>query len=133
MTGRGLTLILLGLALVLAACDTDAPSVIAFEAIPDSGDAENGALLFEQSIGGTAPCASCHMEGAAGAPHIEAGYDALAADRVEGQSAREYTFYAITEPAQHIVDGYGNAMPNQYDENLTEQQIADLIEYMLGL
>jgi hypothetical protein len=55
----------------------------------------------------------------------------VAGERVEGESAREYTFYAIAEPGRYIVEGYGNAMYNRYDENLSPQEIADLIAYLL--
>ena len=121
------------LTVVLAACNANEPSSIGFDAIPAEGDPAQGAILYEQAINGTPACTACHIEGASAAPYITAGYADLAATRVEGESAREYSFWAIAEPGRHIVEGYGNAMYNQYDENLTPEQIADLIAYMLSL
>ncbi len=42
----------------------------------------------------------------------------------------EYLKEAIVNPAARIVKGYANVMPANYDELLTEQQIADIIEYI---
>lgn len=114
----------IGLMMILAACGSPESSITLAE-IPDSGDATNGEALFSEYN-----CNACHIEGASGAPHLE-GFADRAGSTVEGQSAREYTFYAIAEPAQHIVEGYGNAMPNNYDDRLAPQEIADLIAYLL--
>ena len=122
--------ILLGVVLLtLTACGS-AETVIPYEDIPTEGDAERGAVLFEQPGGVMSPCISCHVADAAAAPSLE-GYGEIAGTRVEGQSAHEYTFYSIAEPAQYIVEGFGNAMYNKYDDNLSPQDIADLIAYTL--
>jgi len=130
---RRVSLLLVLLSLILAACNADEPSSIGYDAIPAQGDPENGAILYTQATNGTPACNACHIEDATAAPYITDGYAELAASRVAEEDAREYTFWAITEPQRHIVEGYGNAMYNQYDENLTPQQIADLIAYMLSL
>jgi len=117
-------------AVLLAACGGSPESAIAYGNVPPTGSVERGADLFDQPIRGMAACSSCHVEGATGAPSLE-GYAEVAEERVEGQDAREYTFYAIAEPARHIVEGYGNAMPNQYDDRLAAQDMADLIAYLL--
>ncbi len=121
----------LGALMVLLAACGGAESAIPYAALPPQGDAARGEALYQ---GGVAPsCVSCHVAGAAGAPALDdlGDYAAVAGTRVEGQDAREYTFYAIVEPGQHIVEGYGNAMYNRYDENLNPQEIADLIAYLL--
>lgn len=115
------------LLLILAACNPAPESTVPYEELPESGDAANGEILFT-----TQACIACHTEDATGAPYLE-GLVERAGTTVEGQSAREYIFYSIVEPAQHIVEGYGNAMPNNYDENMTPAEIADLIEYLNGL
>lgn len=124
--------IALWLALVfgLAACATEPPSAISYSKLPDEGDPVRGEALFSQSIEGLAPCASCHLPDMPASPDLD-GFGDVAGTRVAGVDAREYTFYAITEPGRTIVAGYGNAMPNQYDENLSPQDIADLIAYLL--
>lgn len=125
-------IMLVGLAAALVGCGGNPPSSVAFSAIPEEGDVDSGAKLFEQATNGSTPCTACHAEGAVAAPDL-AGYGAVAGDRVEGESAREYTFYSIVEPGRYLVEGYGNAMPNNYDELLEPQDIADLIAYLLSL
>lgn len=127
-----LTGLLILMMIVLAACNADAPSAISFTDIPETGDAERGAMLFSAATNGTTPCSGCHIEGASGAPDL-VNYGAVAGTRVEGQEAREYTFYSIVEPGQHITEGFGNAMPADYDDKLEPQDIADLMAYLLGL
>lgn len=120
------TILLLLLMLILTACG-EATTSIAYSDLPETGDIANGETLFEAQN-----CSACHVEGASGAPQLE-GLSERADTTVEGQSAREYVFYSVVEPSQHIVEGYGNAMPNRYDERMTPQEIADLIAYLLSL
>ena len=119
--------VVMALMLIVTACTGNPPSTIAFTELPDSGDSAIGEILFTGQN-----CSNCHMEGATGAPQLD-GLSDRAGSTVEGQSAREYVFYSITEPAQHIVEGFGNAMPNDYDENMTATELADLIAYLLSL
>lgn len=114
--------------MILTACNAEPPSAIPYSALPETGDAVRGATIFAED---SSPlCTSCHVEDATGAPTLE-NYAQEAGSRVEGQSAREYTFYAIAEPWQHIAEGYGDAMPYSYDDDLSAQEIADLIAYLL--
>lgn len=113
--------------LLLAGCDTNPSSEIAYSDLPENGDSANGELLFTEQ-----GCIACHVEGATGAPDLM-NFAEYAGTTVDGQSAGEYTFYSIVEPAQHIAEGYGNAMPNTYDSSMTAQELADLIAYLLDL
>jgi len=116
----------------LVACDNNPASVIDYEELPPSGDVARGEALYDQSVDLAPSCSGCHLEEDGASPSLN-GYSAVAGERVEDQDAHEYTFYAIVEPGRHIVEGYGNAMYNQYDEKMTPQQIADLIAYLLSL
>jgi mono/diheme cytochrome c family protein len=116
----------------LVACNTNPASSVNEQEIPETGDPERGALLFREGKDNAAPCASCHNETGVASPDLT-GYGTVAGSRVEGESAYDYTFHSIVEPGRFIVEGYGNAMPNQYDEVLTPQEIADLIAYLLKL
>ncbi|MDX1993083.1 MAG: c-type cytochrome [bacterium] len=100
----------------------------------DVGDAQRGAALFEQSIGGAPACSTCHLptdERRVG-PGL-AGVGSRAAERVPGQSAQDYLYTSITQPGAHVVEGYVNVMPGNYAEVLSQQQIADLIAFLLSL
>lgn len=120
-------LIAITLTFFLAACNAQPPSAISIAELPE-GDPVRGAAVYSED---SQPlCTSCHIEEATGAPTLE-NYAQEAGSRVEGQSAYEYTFYAIAEPWQHIAEGYGDAMPYSYDDDLSPQQIADLIAYLL--
>lgn len=137
MEGKPLRLIVgclfaLGLLLIIGACASDPPK-IALEDLPQ-GDAERGAALFRESIKGAPSCSSCHQLNSARStgPGFE-GYAQRAGRRVEGESAATYTYYSIIRPARYVVSGYSNVMPSNYEEVLSEQQLADLIAYLLTL
>lgn len=117
-------------ALMTAACAGNSASTLSFDDLPADGDPVRGEQIYTQDSRVVATCTACHNADASGAPTL-IDYAAVAGARVEGESAREYTFYAIVEPGRYVVEGYGNAMPNRYDEELSAQDIADLIAYLL--
>lgn len=114
------------------ACSPPPPA--SFAELP-AGDAGRGAQLFSQSVNGAPECSSCHMlddqtlvgpgmaNYAAVAPVADAGASSLA----------EYTFVSITQPGAFVVSGFGNTMYAQYQRQLSPQDIADLIAYLLTL
>ncbi len=125
-----LYVVLLCLAVLLSACGST--NLLTLDQLP-AGDAERGAVLFNESINGAPPCSSCHRpsDEEARVPTLD-GFGAIASTRVEGQDARTYAFYSIVDPGRHVVEGYGNAM-YPYGDKLSPQQIADLIAYILSL
>lgn len=127
----GLLMLLILLALV--GCSPNPPSVIPYSAIPTTGDVARGEALFNETISLAPACSSCHTGQENAASPDLAGFGAIAGTRVEGESAHEYAFYSIAEPGRFLVEGYGNAMYNLYDEKLTPEQLADLIAYILSL
>ncbi len=98
------------------------------------GDASSGAALFTESIGGAPACSTCHAldDSKLVGPGLQ-GYAEKAINRVDGQSAEEYTHTSMTQPAAYIVEGFSNTMFPQYGQRLTPQQMADLIAYLLTL
>jgi hypothetical protein len=57
-----------------------------------------------------------------------------AATRVEGQSAEEYLYLSIVKPNAFVVEGYlPNIMLQTYDALLSDQDLADLVAYLLTL
>lgn len=122
------------LMLLLAACGgTPATSEQTAE-VPIVGDAERGAELFTQPINGAPACATCHLlDGSTLVGPSLQGYGAVAATRVEGSSAEQYTHDSIVKPSSYLVEGFSNVMFAQYERLLSEQEIADLTAYLLTL
>lgn len=59
---------------------------------------------------------------------------AVAATRVQGQSAEAYLYFSIVDPNAHLVEGFqAGLMPATYQDMLTAEQIADIIAYLLTL
>jgi mono/diheme cytochrome c family protein len=115
------------LSLGLAACGGDAGPA-------GGGDPTAGEEVFNQAA---APaCNTCHSlqpgEDLVG-PSL-AGIGNQAGTRVSGQSAEAYLRESVTDPDAHVVEGYNaNIMPAVYASQLSDQQIQDLVAYMLTL
>ena len=118
--------------LFLAACSSKGISYQYSDLPP--GDAARGAELFSQSVGGALACSNCHTltGGQSAGPSLQ-DFAQVAGSRVKGQSAEVYTFYSILSPSKHLVQGFSNVMPSDYESKLSRQQTADLITYLLTL
>jgi cytochrome c2 len=126
------SIIVLVLALLFAGCAT-APSMSAATV----GDPERGARLFTQGQEDTPPCSTCHrvVSGQVGfsiGPNL-ARIAERAGTQVAGLSAEEYLRQSILEPRRYVVSGYRDIMYPDYSAHLTEQNIQDLIAYLLTL
>lgn len=115
------------LVLVLAACGGES-------APAGGGDAAAGAKVFGEVA---APaCGSCHSlePGKVLVGPSLASIGAEAGSRVSGQSAEAYLRESVVAPNDHIAEGFAaNIMPGTYGSQLSEQQINDLVSYMLTL
>ncbi len=128
--------LVLFLVLGLAACGG--------ESAPPAGEAEVGAdstaagrELFNQSVIGTQPgCMTCHSlepDVVLVGPSV-AQVGAEASSRVSGLSAEEYLRQSILQPNEHVVEGYAaGIMPQGYANELSEQQVNDLVAFLLSL
>ncbi len=130
----------------MAPTEEAAPEAAAPEAaVPEvavSGDAEAGKALFNQPVfqsssGIASGCYTCHyVEASRGnftGPNL-AGVGSRAATTVSGQSAAEYLHNSIVKPNDYVVEGFvAGLMPQNYGEVLTEEQINDLVAYLLTL
>jgi hypothetical protein len=104
-----------------------------------AGDAERGKALYEQTVIGpnSAPgCATCHSRDPGkvlvGPSHVDVGARAVTA--VPGMSAEEFLHESIVKPDAHVAEGFPSGIMYQnYGEDLTEQEINDLVDYMLTL
>ena len=126
-------IILLPAVLMLAACSggDDAPSL-------EPGDPERGAELFKKGKGTEVPpCSTCHRV-SAGSASFALGPSLVdipttATTRVEGKAAEDYIRESILDPESFIVPGFQVSMYTGYADGLSEQEIADLIAYLLTL
>lgn len=131
-------LLLLAFCLVLDACNNaegfSAELVKEESALP--GDPVSGAALFKQTSLGNGPgCATCHSlepdVRLIGPSH--AGIAGRAGDRISGLSAEEYIRQSISEPDAFVVEEFDGMMYQNYQEELTEEQINDLVAFLLTL
>jgi cytochrome c2 len=121
---------IVGLLFLVSGC-SNTDSLLDVSALPE-GNVEQGAILFTQSIKGAPACSTCHMltsEQLVGPGLVD--YSERAATEVDGLSAEEYSYNSILHPANHIVSGYSNLMYAQYASKLTNQELADIIAYLL--
>jgi cytochrome c2 len=125
-------IISLALALILVGCATVPPM-----SATTLGDVERGAQLFAQGRNETPPCVTCHQvrSGQVGfsvGPNL-AGIAERAGTRVTELMAEEYLRQSIIEPHRYVVSGYRDIMYPDYNAHFTEQDIQDLIAYLLAL
>lgn len=107
--------------LILSACSSESSEPVAEPAA--------GKELFERSvIGSQIGCSTCHSrtEG-----------EEIVGPSLAGIGSRadsEYIRESILEPDAEIADGYNaGTMPDVWEDELTEQQIDQLIAYLLTL
>jgi mono/diheme cytochrome c family protein len=107
------------------------------------GDATAGEELFHHTLrvtGGRAPkCIACHAVDDAEMENVGPGLLGIAstaANRVPDQTAEQYLCESILYPREYIVEGYPEdiiLMPVTYSTVLTQQQVNDLVAYMMTL
>ncbi|MBX3062463.1 MAG: c-type cytochrome [Anaerolineae bacterium] len=106
---------------------TPVPTEIAF-----SGDAERGNAIFN----GVGNCASCHSTGTGAqssiGPDLQ-GIAVRAANKLPGLSAAAYLRTVILDPSRVVPLTKPGVMPISYRSTLNEQQINDVITYLMTL
>ena len=103
------------------------------------GDPDRGKDLYHQTIIGpnAAPgCVTCHSldpgKTLVGPSH--AGVATRAASAVPGVSAEDYLRESIVTPNAHVTEGFTpGVMYQNYGKDLTEQEINDLVAYLMTL
>lgn len=99
------------------------------------GDIATGEELFRMEIDGIPrdlACSTCHtLDGVAGRSPSLLGISNLAADRIDGLSDIEYLRQSLTDPLGFIAGDWPSTMPYQYGEVLDEEQVDNLIAFLL--
>jgi len=96
----------------------------------------SGRIFLEEVSGVNAGCRLCHSlePGVRLVGPSLYGIATAAAERVPGLSAEEYLYQSIVEPDAYVVPGYpAGTMPPDARERLTEEQIQDLVAFLLTL
>lgn len=131
-------ILILALSLVLVACGGgDDGGGDTSEAEPAGGaSAARGEELYKQTTIGSASapgCITCHSldEGVTLVGPSHAGIGTRAETSVEGMSAAEFLEQSIREPDVVITDGFSpGVMYQNYDTDLSDQEIADLVAFL---
>jgi cytochrome c2 len=102
-----------------------------------SGDAERGRQIFTQGVNNAPPCSTCHLviEGEQRfslGPNL-AGVGERGGGRVEDLTAEDYIRQSILEPHLYIVPGYRDIMYPDFGEHLSDNDVTDLIAYLMTL
>ncbi|MCC6799644.1 MAG: c-type cytochrome [Anaerolineae bacterium] len=109
--------------------ETEATAEATTEATEESGAAAAGDPAAGEAL--FAPtCAGCHGAQDGAGPALT-GMGKRAATRVEGMSAEEYIHESIVDPSAYVVEGFADIMPKQYGTQFSEDEIANLIAYIL--
>ena len=96
------------------------------------GDPERGQALYETGGQAAIPCASCHsLDGTRIVGPSFQGLLERAGSRTPGLDAESYIRQSIREPSAYVVHGYDDVMPKVYGEKLTEEDINDLLAFLI--
>jgi len=103
-----------------------------------AGDPERGRQIWDDGAdtvlsGG---CSNCHsLDGSEKVGSFQAptfqGISGQTGDRVPGVSAEEYLRESIVDPAAYIVEGYSDFMPKGFRILLSEEDIDNLVAFIL--
>jgi mono/diheme cytochrome c family protein len=100
--------------------------------VDESTPEGRGQVVFLQ-----AGCNACHTISALSNGTVGPVLDGVAtraASRVAGMTAEEYIHESIVNPSAYVVEGFPDGiMPQTFAETLSEEQIADLVAFLMTL
>ncbi|MFN2187306.1 MAG: c-type cytochrome [Candidatus Promineifilaceae bacterium] len=80
-------------------------------------------------------CTACHST-KPGVNIVGPSLDGIASragTRVDGLDSRAYIYRSITKPSDYVVDGFVDQMPTTFRSSLTDEELDDLINFLLTL
>lgn len=122
----------------IATLQTTPPAVTAEPAAADSYQARVAALLAnaDPARGATLVekygCVNCHR--ASPEAHVAPSWQGIAeraASRRPPLSAAAYIYESITTPSAYVVAGYADVMPKNFAQVIPDQDLGDIIAYLL--
>ena len=116
-----LPLILIIFGLVMVACEGSSSTSFSDPAL------NRGERVFKRD------CASCHST-KPGVDLVGPTMDGLATraeTRQDGVDSKTYIRRAITKPSDFVVDGFVDQMPATFDTSLSNDELDDLVSYLL--
>lgn|GEM_PF-4589478 len=102
------------------------------------GDPVHGQAIFHDGLNGAPACINCHSPNAVGkvgfalGPGLK-GIADNARERIEGFSAQLYIEDSIRYPNDFITPGFRGIMYGNFAQDYSDQNIADLIAYLMTL
>jgi cytochrome c oxidase subunit II len=104
----------------------------------ESGQVTQDPALLGLRVSEQNGCIACHsVDGSPSVGPTWAGLYGIERELVDGRvliADEDYLYTGIVDPNEHIPVGYpANVMPRNYDELLTDQQIANIIAYIRSL
>lgn len=76
-------------------------------------------------------CSVCHILGNERVAPRFAGIAERAGERRAPLPSSEYLYESIVRPGAYVIDGYANAMPANFAERLSPEQIGHIIAHLL--
>jgi cytochrome c553 len=132
-------ILIMALSLALVACGGDDGGEVAESEPAGAGSATNGEALYKQTTIGSASapgCITCHSleEDVTLVGPSHAGMGLRAETGASGLSAAEFLEQSIVEPDAVLTEGFSpGVMYRNYGNELTDQEIADLVAFLESL
>jgi cytochrome c551/c552 len=96
-------------------------------ALLEETDSEHGQALFT-----TYGCAACHESAAStGVAPSLSGIAERAGERRPPLPSAAYIYESIVHPSAFIVNDYSNVMPQNFRERMSDEELGDIIAYLL--
>ncbi len=96
------------------------------EALLATADPEKGDHLIDQY-----ECGACHRQAADRIAPSYVGLAERAASRRPPLTAAAYIYESIMFPDRYVVEGYKDAMVKNYPDRLSDEELGDIIAYLL--